>query len=119
MSFIFLNVCALDWLYIFVSSFYLLPVKRNSGQYVYLFLSPISALKDQFAGYIDGNGDEKATKEEILGYLKHYKPSISEKEVAEFISRRDKDGRFCVKLHLYTIYLMLQNENSIIDVIGD
>jgi len=55
-------------------------------------ISHLQALKGQFAGYIDSNGDEKATKEEILNYLQNYKPSITDKQVTEFISRRDKDG---------------------------
>ncbi|KAL4219968.1 hypothetical protein ACF0H5_020379 [Mactra antiquata] len=52
----------------------------------------LKALKDQFAGYIDSNGDERASKDEILTYLQHYKPTIKDDQVTDFIARRDKDG---------------------------
>ncbi|XP_045202119.1 uncharacterized protein LOC123555585 [Mercenaria mercenaria] len=52
----------------------------------------LQALKEQFASYIDTNRDERASKEEILDYLKKYNPTTTPEQVEKFIARRDKDG---------------------------
>lgn len=51
-----------------------------------------TALKEQFASYIDTNRDERASQEEILDYLKKYNPTTTPEQVEKFIARRDKDG---------------------------
>ncbi|KAH3805664.1 hypothetical protein DPMN_133970 [Dreissena polymorpha] len=52
----------------------------------------LQALKDQFATYIDTNRDERASKVEILDYLRKYNPNVTPDQVKEFIARRDQDG---------------------------
>ena len=60
--------------------------------WVIVYFSLIAALKQQFANYIDTNNDERASPEEIMAYLQKYSPDITERQVLEFIARRDKDG---------------------------
>jgi len=52
----------------------------------------LQALKSQFAEYIDSNGDEKASRDEILDYLQKYNPTTSQEQLDNFIRRRDMDG---------------------------
>jgi len=52
-----------------------------------------AALKEQFARYIDTNRDERASKREILAYLRKYNPAVTDQQVTDFIARRDKDGK--------------------------
>ncbi|WAR28004.1 CALL3-like protein [Mya arenaria] len=72
--------------------------QQNQQQYgdenVYMcFTIPhLQALKEQFATYIDSNGDERASMEEVLSYLRKYNPDVTPRQVREFIARRDKDG---------------------------
>ncbi|WAR28001.1 CALM-like protein, partial [Mya arenaria] len=55
-------------------------------------LPHLQALKEQFATYIDRNGDERSSMEEVLSYLRKYDTDVTPRQVREFIARIDKDG---------------------------
>lgn len=59
---------------------------------VYFTVPQLQALKEQFRNYIDKNGDEKASFQEVYEYLQKYNPDISIKKVKDFMKRRDING---------------------------
>ncbi|XP_060565816.1 uncharacterized protein LOC132724874 isoform X2 [Ruditapes philippinarum] len=68
------------------------PSSGQPDQEMCFTIPHLQALKEQFASYIDTNRDERASKEEILDYLKKYNPTTTPEQVEKFIARRDKDG---------------------------
>ncbi|XP_025078730.1 calmodulin-like protein 7 isoform X2 [Pomacea canaliculata] len=52
----------------------------------------LTDMKHRFESLIDTNHDGRATAEEMEAYLRKFKPSVTDEEVAAFIRRRDIDG---------------------------
>lgn len=59
-------------------------------------------MKHRFESLIDTNHDGRATAEEMEAYLRKFKPSVTDEEVAAFIRRRDIDGE-CGQRFLLTL----------------
>lgn len=68
------------------------PPANMPDQEMCFTIPHLQALKEQFASYIDTNGDGRASHDEIMDYLKKYNPATTAEQVEKFIARRDKDG---------------------------